>query len=85
MDDPMKPGFAEIGQEAQLIAWRKQKRTELLELRTSFSEEQQLRASETIPRKCELSLPIPSDKNRRFLLALSGRDRSASLDPSFSR
>jgi 5-formyltetrahydrofolate cyclo-ligase len=48
MDDPMKPGFAEIGQEAKLIAWRKQKRSELLELRTSFSEEQQLRASETI-------------------------------------
>jgi len=48
MDDPMKPWFAEIGQEAQLIAWRKQKRPELLELRTSFSEEQQLRASEIV-------------------------------------
>jgi 5-formyltetrahydrofolate cyclo-ligase len=48
MDDPMKPGFAEFGQEAQLIAWRKQKRSELLELRTSFSQEQLARASEMI-------------------------------------
>ncbi|MBB5331173.1 5-formyltetrahydrofolate cyclo-ligase [Tunturiibacter gelidoferens] len=48
MDDPMKPGLSEIGQEAQLIAWRKQRRSELLELRTSFSEEQQHRASEMV-------------------------------------
>ena len=48
MNDPMKPGLSEIGQEAELIAWRKRKRSELLELRTSFSKEQQHRAGEVV-------------------------------------
>jgi len=48
MDAPMKPGFAGIGHEEQLITWRRQKRSELLELRASISEEQRLRASEVV-------------------------------------
>jgi 5-formyltetrahydrofolate cyclo-ligase len=48
MDAPMKPGFAAAGDERQLIAWRKQKRSELLELRASISEEQRVHASELI-------------------------------------
>jgi 5-formyltetrahydrofolate cyclo-ligase len=48
MDDPMKPGFSDIGRETQLIAWRRQTRSELIELRTSFSKEQQQRASEVV-------------------------------------
>jgi 5-formyltetrahydrofolate cyclo-ligase len=47
----MNPVFSEIGQEAELIAWRKQKRSELLELRASFSEEQQHRAGEMVLNK----------------------------------
>ncbi|WP_353063448.1 5-formyltetrahydrofolate cyclo-ligase [Tunturiibacter psychrotolerans] len=48
MDDPMNPGFAGTGQEAQLIAWREQKRSELLELRTSFPEKQRTSASDDV-------------------------------------
>jgi 5-formyltetrahydrofolate cyclo-ligase len=48
MNAPTNPGFAGSGHQGQLIAWRKQKRLELLELRASVSEEQRLRASEII-------------------------------------
>jgi 5-formyltetrahydrofolate cyclo-ligase len=48
MDDLMKPGFSDIGRETQLIAWRRQTRSELLELRTSISEEQRHRASKVV-------------------------------------
>ena len=36
------------GQEAELIAWRKQKRSELLELRASFSGEERVSATEMV-------------------------------------
>jgi 5-formyltetrahydrofolate cyclo-ligase len=36
------------GQEAELIAWRKQKRSELLELRASFSGDERVRATEIV-------------------------------------
>jgi 5-formyltetrahydrofolate cyclo-ligase len=48
MDASMKTEFAGIGHEGQLITWRKQKRSNLLELRASNSEEQRLRSSEVV-------------------------------------